>query len=47
MSKIITLLNSLGFNPARFRFAAITACASIAALFIAQYLELVHPNGQP
>lgn len=44
MSQIISLLNFLGFNPARFRFAAITACASIAALFIAQYLELVHPQ---
>ncbi|MEW2739144.1 FUSC family protein [Providencia sp. PROV130] len=44
MPQIITLLNSLGFNLARFRFAAITACASIVALFIAQYLELVHPQ---
>ncbi|HGN1706449.1 TPA: FUSC family protein [Providencia rettgeri] len=40
----ITLLLRLGFNPVRFRFAVITACASIAALFIAQYLQLVHPQ---
>ncbi|WP_369309461.1 FUSC family protein [Providencia rettgeri] len=39
-----TLLYRLGFNKARFRFAFITACASIAALFIAQYLALVHPQ---
>ncbi|HDN2513437.1 TPA: FUSC family protein [Providencia rettgeri] len=39
-----TLLLRLGFDPIRFRFAAITACASIAALFIAQYLQLVHPQ---
>lgn len=38
------LLLRLGFNPIRFRFAFITACASIAALFIAQYLGLVHPQ---
>lgn len=38
------LLLRLGFNPMRFRFAIITACASIAALFIAQYLQLVHPQ---
>lgn len=38
------LLLRLGFNPARFRFAVITACASIAALFIAQYLQLLHPQ---
>lgn len=39
-----TLLHRLGFNSARFRFAVITACASIAALFIAQYLGLIHPQ---
>lgn len=38
------LLLRLGFNPIRFRFAVITACASIAALFIAQSLQLVHPQ---
>ncbi|MEQ4693728.1 FUSC family protein [Providencia manganoxydans] len=44
MSLNTTLLHRLGFNAARFRFAVITACASIAALFIAQYLELIHPQ---
>ncbi|MFD1093022.1 FUSC family protein [Providencia vermicola] len=38
------LLLRLGFNPIRFRFAFITACASVAALFIAQYMGLVHPQ---
>ncbi|EQC1056272.1 MULTISPECIES: FUSC family protein [Providencia] len=44
MLQNITFLHRLGFNPIRFRFAVITACASIAALFIAQYLQLVHPQ---
>lgn len=44
MLQNITFLHRLGFNPIRFRFAMITACASIAALFIAQYLQLVHPQ---
>ncbi|MEQ5204088.1 FUSC family protein [Providencia rettgeri] len=44
MLQNITFLHRLGFNPIRFRFAVITACASIAALFIAQYLQLIHPQ---
>ncbi|HHE6471055.1 TPA: FUSC family protein [Providencia rettgeri] len=44
MLQNITFLHRLGLNPIRFRFAVITACASIAALCIAQYLQLIHPQ---
>ncbi|EML1937624.1 FUSC family protein [Providencia sp. 21OH12SH02B-Prov] len=44
MSHNNALLQRLGFSPDRLRFATITACASIIALFIAQYFQLVHPQ---
>lgn len=44
MSQNNALLQRLGFNSDRLRFATITACASIIALFVAQYFQLVHPQ---
>lgn len=44
MSQNKVLLQRLGFHTDRLRFATITAFASIIALFIAQYLGLVHPQ---
>lgn len=44
MSQPTTLMQRFGFDSDRLRFAMITACASILALFIAKYFGLTHPQ---
>ncbi|HHR6053533.1 TPA: FUSC family protein [Providencia alcalifaciens] len=44
MSQPTTFMQRLGFDSDRLRFAMITACASILALFIAEYAGLAHPQ---
>lgn len=44
MPRLITSIQRFGFDSDRLRFAMITACASILALFIAEYAGLTHPQ---